>query len=128
MIKKASIEFIKFCVVGVVSTLVNYGIFYAALNFLAFHYLIASVLGFISGLVIGYPINKCWTFSSKNSSKTHIYPYLVTYLVSLILSLIFLKIAVEYCGIAPEIANILAIILTTCTNFIGTKFFVFKAV
>jgi putative flippase GtrA len=33
---------------------------------------------------------------------------------------------VEWLGLSPELANFLAIGITTCTNFIGTKFFVFK--
>ena len=52
--------------------------------------------------------------------------YCLVYLASLLLSIIFLKIAVGLVGISPEIANIFAICLTTCTNFLGTKFFVFK--
>ena len=126
MIKKASVEFVKFCVVGVIATLVGYGAFYVALDILSIYYLWASVIGFVFGVAVGYPLNKCWTFSSKNSQVRHGAPYIATYLFSLAISLIFLRFAVESLGIIPEIANILAIGITTCTNFIGTKFFVFK--
>lgn len=127
MIKKISFEFIKFCIVGVIATLVNYGFFYLFLNQLKVHYLLSSSFGFICGLIVGYPLNKYWTFSSKEKAVSHAAPYLAIYLFSLILSLFFLKIAVDYFKLLPEIANVLVIGLTTCTNFIGTKFFVFKA-
>jgi hypothetical protein len=64
--------------------------------------------------------------SMEHAGNSLLPKYCLVYLASLLLSIIFLKIAVGIVGIAPEIANIFAICLTTCTNFLGTKFFVFK--
>lgn len=124
---KISVEFYKFIVVGVWSTIINYGVFYILLELLNINYLISSAIGFIAGVFAGYGFNRKWTFRVEKEGKpTEIIKYYTVYIVSLILSLLFLKIIVDVIGIDPKIANILAIGLTTCTNFIGIKIVVFK--
>ena len=88
---------------------------------------ISSGIGFVAGVFAGFFLNKNWTFDSRLvQTKRIIISYFLVYIFSLALSLVFLKIAVGIFHISPEIANLLAICLTTCTNFIGTKFYVFK--
>lgn len=107
-------------------TIVNYGIFYVLFAVAHLHYLVAASLGFLSGVVIGYPLNRRFTFSVDKSGKREKALYLFVYIVSLILSIIFLRIVVGFLGVDARIANILSIGLTTCTNFIGTKLVVFR--
>jgi len=124
MIKK---QFSKFILVGLLSTVVNYLIFFIALHYFFINYLISSGIGFVAGVFAGFFLNKNWTFDSRLvQTKRIIISYFLVYVFSLALSLVFLKIAVGILQITPEIANLLAICLTTCTNFIGTKFYVFK--
>ena len=120
-------QFSKFIVVGVWSTIVNYGLFYILLHFLSVHYLIASASGFIAGVFAGYHLNRIWTFQAHDKRRHRdIVKYYSVYIASLSLSLLFLKITVSVFGIDPYIANIFAIGLTTCTNFLGLKFVVFR--
>jgi putative flippase GtrA len=124
MIKK---QFSKFILVGLLSTTVNYLIFFIALHYFFINYLISSGIGFIAGVFAGFFLNKNWTFDSRFvQTKRIIISYFLVYIFSLALSLVFLKITVGIFHASPEIANLLAICLTTCTNFIGTKFYVFK--
>ena len=124
---KISTQFYKFIIVGIWSTIINYGMFYILLEFLGVNYLISSAAGFISGVFAGYGFNRKWTFGVKSVKKhSEILKYYAVYITSLILSLLFLKVVVGIIGLDPKIANILAIGLTTCTNFIGIKIVVFK--
>jgi len=117
----------KFIIVGLLCTAVNYFVFFVSLNYLAINYLIASAVGFVSGVFIGFFLNKNWTFNSKEvQSHKIMLGYFSVYLVSLLISLLFLRVTVGTLGVSPEIANFLAICITTCTNFAGTKFFVFR--
>lgn len=116
----------KFIVVGVFSTSINYGAFYILYNFLSAHYIIASMLGFVIGVFAGYIFNKSWTFNIQEKSPQHIYKYYIVYTISLFFGLGFLKFLVTVMGLIPEIANLLTIGLTTCTNFTGIKFWVFN--
>jgi len=124
---KIGIQFYKFIIVGAVSTLVNYLMFYILLEFLKINYLISSAFGFLFGMVIGYFLNRKWTFQMETkTTNAEIIKYFFVYAFSLILSLIFLKIAVDAFKINAKIANFFALILTTFTNFIGIKMTVFK--
>ena len=126
-IKKLITQFSKFVLVGILATIVNYGSFYILFHFLSVHYLIASASGFMAGVLAGYPLNRIWTFQAHDKKRHRdIVKYYSVYVVSLSLSLLFLKITVGVFGIDPRIANIFAIGLTTCTNFLGLKFIVFR--
>ena len=119
-------QFLKFVTIGVVTTIVNYTIFYILYSFLSVYYVISSAVGFMTGVLMSYRLNKRWTFNIQTKSFVYVYKYYFVYACSLILSLFFLDYLVRILEIIPEIANILTIGLSTCTNFAGTKFWVFK--
>jgi putative flippase GtrA len=128
MIQKNTVEqFIKFVVVGVLSTMVNYGLFYILLTYSHLDYKIASAIGFIAGVCAGFLLNKSWTFSNDSEAGKYVFKYFILYTVSLAVSLLFLKITVEKFNIDARVANVLSIGITTVINFIGTKWMVFKA-
>lgn len=118
--------FIRFIIIGLVSTSINYATFYGlyALNIL--HYASASAVGYCSGLGIGYFFNKAWTFEVEEHSIGGISKYLTTYFASLFLGLGCLAILVDSIGIPAWFSNILVIGLTTVTNFCGLRFWAFK--
>ena len=119
-------SFIKFCVVGVVSTLLNYATFFCVFRGLNSPYILASIIGYIAGLALGYGLNKWWTFQVKQKSFAMVIKYITVYMGSLCISLIALYALVEWCKINPLLANIFVIMITTFTNYIGVKFFAFK--
>ncbi len=120
-------EFLRFIVVGVLSTIVNYGVFYVLLRGFDVSYLIASAAGFLSGVGVGYRLNKSWTYAHQGRSSLALtMKYLAIYAVSLALGLAFLAELVNSLGLDARLANVLTIGLTTMTNFIGTKFWVFR--
>jgi putative flippase GtrA len=115
---------ICFLLVGGCSTIISYSTFLIFLRIFGMHYLIANVAGFISSIGFSYYCNQRWTFDSKGSKSFT--KYISFYLGSLVLGSILLRIFVEFFGLIPEIANLLAIAITTCVNFLGIKFLVFK--
>jgi len=119
-------QFLRFCVVGFLSTLVNYVVFLIGYKLLGVNYLLSSGLGFIVGVLIGYRLNKYWTFSATKMEKGYFIKYSLIYSISLVLGLLFLDFQVRILSFSPLIANIFTIVLTTCTNFIGSKWWVFK--
>ncbi len=129
MISKLFKQIYRFLIIGGISTIINYLIFFALFKFLVINYLSAAVMGYVVGLMFGYIFNTMWTFESTKHKKTHEFAkYLLVYICSLILSMILLQILVESLHLTAIIANIFAIILSTSTNFIGCKIFVFKKI
>lgn len=119
-------EFGKFSFVGLISTAINYGSFYV-LYWFGIHYLLASIIGYCAGVLVGYALNRTWTFAGKGAKaigREFIF-YWIVYLVSLLLSTLFLFFLVDVLTLSAPLANILAIGLSTATNFIGLKWIVF---
>jgi len=119
-------QFVKFVLVGSISTVINYGFFFLLYSTLSLNYIIAAAIGYVIGLLVGFIINKSWTFQAQDKSRNFIFDYLIIYILSLLIGILFIRFLVEELKIMPEIANILVIGLITLTNFIGVKFFVFK--
>lgn len=120
-------QFLRFIVVGLLSTAVSYGVFFVVLHYFYLHYIASSALGFFSGVIVGFFCNKSWTFeASEQGHRDIIVKYFLVYLASLVIGMICLKILVDYFHLSPELANFLIIGVTTCTNFVGVKFLVFK--
>ena len=120
-----SAQIIKFLMVGIICTILNYICFLIFLHFFGIHFLLASSFGYFIGLLFGYSLNRVWTFQSTANSLIYKFRYLWTYLLSLAVGLISLQALVKNYGLATEIANICVILITTILNFLGTKFWVF---
>jgi len=124
--RDVSKQFIKFALIGLESTILNYLVFLILFYFLSVHYLIAGGSGFIAGVFLGFIFNKLYTFESSQKSSTTLPGYLLVYLFSLIFTIIALKLLVDFVGIDPLISNVFVICITTLINFFGTKILVFK--
>jgi len=119
-------QVLRFVVVGILSTFINYTVFYVLYKFIGFGYLLSSASGFLAGVVFGYRLNRTWTFELYSDASLF-HKYLLVYCCSLLLTLIFMEILISRIGIPAEIANVVCIILTTCTNFFGMKMVVFTS-
>lgn len=125
-LKNHKAEFSKFCLVGGLSTIINYGLFYLLYRTLMIYYLFSSAIGYLSGTLFGFYLNKVFTFRSNSKKYTvDITKYFIIYLISLFLGLIFLK-GLVFLGVNIFLANLFVIGLTTITNYIGSKYFVFS--
>ena len=117
----------KFGIVGILSTIINYGVFVFLYKVINVYYLISSISGYVLGLLFGYYINKNWTFSAQIiQKKVYIIKYVNVYLISLVSSQSFLFFLVEFWSIRPQYANILAIVLSAVINFSGINLLVFN--
>ena len=114
-------------IVGALSTFFNYGIYSILYVFTELNYSISYIMGFFSGVLFSYVLNRFWTFQvEKGHYSNDLIRYFIVYLVSLFIGLICINIMVEIFNIDPIVANIGVISITVCINFIGVKFWVFK--
>jgi len=52
----------KFVVVGIISTVLNYALFWFLAQILSVNYLVSSISGYLFGLICGFLINNFWIF------------------------------------------------------------------
>ena len=58
-------QFIRYCIVGVLNTLVTLGVIYLCKSMLGWNLYVSNALGYIAGVTNSFFCNKQWTFKSK---------------------------------------------------------------
>jgi len=119
-------QFLKFILVGITSTVINYSIFYVFYSYFFLNYLFSAFFGYVAGVFVGYSLNVRWTFGVKKDEERSLLKYLLIYLLTLILAVILLYSLVTALNFKPPIAYIFVVVFATLTNFIGMKYWVFK--
>ncbi|TAH25713.1 MAG: GtrA family protein [Cytophagales bacterium] len=121
-------KFVRFFLVSAIATTLNFAVFYALHKFFFIDYRLASGIGFFSGVLLGYFLNSRWTFKSSDDAnpRKRFLKYYCVYLFSLGVNILMIDILVEYVGIYPSLANIITIGFTFVSNYLGTRFWVFK--
>jgi len=116
----------KFIVVGGISTVLNYLLFYLLHGGLKANVLVSSATGYIFGLTVGFVLNHFWTYSMEKFYWGKAAGYLLVYMGSLGVSTLFLWLTVDRAGYNPFIMNVFAIGITTMLNFIGLHFYTYR--
>lgn len=143
--KKAIVQFLKFNVVGVLNTLVDFLVF-QALNLLLGWTYIAQVISYSCGIINSYLWNSNWTFKEQRTkSAKEMLLFLGVNLVSLGVSLGVIWLCKNVFGITDAWVSgwmphwlagfvqgdtVCKLIATACSiivNYVGNKLFVFKA-
>jgi len=126
MKREVTRQFIRFCLIGLESTVLNYLVFLIMFYFLSVNYLVSSAIGFMSGVLLGFIFNKKYTFSSDRKVSSTLLKYLFVYLFSLTVQIVSLHFLTEEIALNPIISNAVLLPVTTIINFFGTKIIVFK--
>ena len=111
-------KFLSFLFVGVINTLITYGIYYFLLRWI--NYNIAYSISYISGIVISYYLNSVVVFKKKINIKTFL-KFPIVYVAQYICNLLFMNLFIIYLYIPEKIAPILVIILTVPITFFLSK-------
>lgn len=121
------IQFVKFNLVGVLNTLVDFLLFTLLIG-LGVHYLAAQCVSYAGGMTNSYLFNRYWTFSSGKGAGgwSQFVRFALVNGVTLGMSLILLFWLGERLGLHPLLAKVLVVGFTMVFNFVGTKFWVFR--
>lgn len=128
-LKKLLVQAVKFGLVGVVNTLVDYGV-YTLLLFLPFfkeNYVLAQVLGYSAGLCNSLVLNKRWTFAQREPmTKGQLAGFLLVNLAALAVATGILVLTQESLQLNRYIGKIIATAGSMAVNFLGNKLLVFR--
>lgn len=123
-------QVVKFGLVGITSSaidLIVYSTFFYVFGIIPS---ISKGVGFVSGSIFGFIVNRSWTFKSNRSVKASVVPYAVLYLVSLGLNIAtnsgILFVLGKDSFLAFASAFVVATGVAATTNFLGLKFIVFS--
>ena len=142
--KKTIRQMVKFAIVGVLNTLVDFAVF-QTLNLLLGWVYAAQVLGYTFGVINSYLWNSNWTFREQRTrSLKEIGLFLLVNLASLGVSLGMIWLLREVFGVTNEwvaqwmpkaiagfikgdtVAKLIATVFAIAVNYLGNRLFVFK--
>lgn len=118
-------QLIKFGIVGVISTLLDYGLMLFFKEVCGIHYLVSSTLSYGISLVFNYLASMKYVFHGKEevSKVREFVIFTVLCLVGMGLNQLILWLIVEFAGIDYRISKVLATIVVMVWNFVTRKLF-----
>lgn len=132
------IQFVKYCMVGVLNTLVTMGVIYLCKSFLGMNLYVSNILGYVAGVINSFLCNKTWVFHSKGSYGREAVRFLLGFAVCYLLQLwvvwmltespfggfefAFGRIVISGYGIATILGNI----VYTLANFVYNRLVTFR--
>jgi len=123
-------QVITYIIFGGLTTLVNFVVYYPAVNLLHIHYMAAQVIAWIIAVLFAYVVNKIYVFDSKTTEKKTIAKELISFftvrLFSFAVESAILFVLTDVMLISENISKIPASVITVVMNYVTGKFIVFK--
>ena len=128
-LKNLLFQLIKFGIVGVLATILDWGIFYLLTNIINIHYGIATAISFLISTVFNYYLSVKYVFDvdSSTSKKRNFIIFLIFSIIGLGLNELILWICIEKIHLYNMIGKIVATGLVMIFNFITRKIFLEKS-
>lgn len=119
-------RFIRFLIVGLANTAIGLLIIYACKWLFEMGDVISNIIGYAAGMIIGFMLNKNWTFEHRGRHATAFLRFLAVLASAYLINLITVLYAIDGLRLNSYLAQALGIIPYTLMNYIGSRYFVFK--
>ncbi|MCG7392681.1 GtrA family protein [Microvirga sp. ACRRW] len=120
-------QLIRFILVGVLNTAVGFSFIIGAMQLLHLDYRLANALGYAAGCIVGFLLNRTWTFQFSgawwSSAARWFAVVAVCYLLNLA-TVIFIR---EVFLVDTILAQACGVLVYTAASFVGGKFFAFRS-
>lgn len=120
--------FIRFVIVGMINTCIDFLIFIMLKKLFNINLLICQVAGYSAGVLNSFVMNKCWTFEDSKAdliTSIQFLRFAVVNIVSLSVSLTVLKLLSIHTGINVYLLKGIVITITQIINFTGYRIWIF---
>lgn len=125
-VRRDFLQLVKFSLVGVANTLVDFGVFLFLHGYLQIFYVFAQVISYSCGMTNSYFLNKFWTFQSKKKIHfSEVVRFAAINFFSLSVSLFLLYVVRGRGEWGVTESKILATLGSLFVNFLGNKLWVF---
>lgn len=133
MIPEKYAQPVKFLAVGVINTIVGYGVMFGTYNLLGWDYWLASAANYVVGSLCSFFLNKYFTFQAKSFSAGEVMRFVLCILVCYLIGYGVARPCVRlvFQSASATLQDNLAMLggsgVFTVLNFFGQKLFVFGA-
>lgn len=119
-------HFIRYNIIGIVNTIVGYGVIFGAMYFFAISPEISNLCGYLVSLTVSFYLNRNFNFKSSGALNRELTYFILAFLVSYTINLCVLFIAINYFALNVYLAQVIGGLFYTITFFIQSKLFVFR--
>lgn len=122
-------EIVMYLIFGVLTTLVDFAVYFPLANILNVHYLLSNLFAWIAAVIFAFVTNKLWVFESRSLEfkvivrefSAFVGGRLLSFLIQELLLYLFVDIAAFNSNVSKIAVSVVVIIL----NYIFSKLFVF---
>lgn len=119
---------IKFNIVGVMNTVIDFIIFFLCVSLFKMVIVPAQIIAYSMGIINSYFMNRFWTFQiKKKQTRKEFILFVVINLFSLILSTVLIQYLLKLLS-SLLIAKLIVTAIIMVINYLGQRFIVFKTV
>jgi putative flippase GtrA len=119
-------RFGRFAVVGVIATATHTLVFSLAIELAGIEAVTANAAAFIVAMLVGYALNRHWTFAAHGAENARLWRYFLAALVGLGLNSAIMYVAVHAMHWSPYVGLALALVLVPPLSFALNQFWVFR--
>lgn len=122
------IKAMKFAVVGVANTLVDFGMFTLLAELLSVDIYLSQLVSFLAGTANSYVFNRSWTFkSSQKFWSPVLIRFLLLNLAMLLFSSSLLWLFYQQMGFHKLVAKACSVVISLAINFVINRLWVFRS-
>lgn len=115
----------KFVIVGVINTLIDWGIYYLLADILGWNPLLANIPSFSAATIFSYFASVLWVFdtTTRKTKRRLFIEFIILNLIALGLTELLLYLFIDGCGLDNMLAKVLATAIVMIFNFVTRKLF-----
>lgn len=127
MFQRPNMRVLKFITAGCVGVTVNLSVLYALVSYAGMHYLIGSVLAFSCSNIVGFSLQKYWTFRERThrAAPRQFLLYSAVALGNIALNTLVVYLTVGVLGVHYLLGQIAGSALIACMSFFIYRNFLF---
>ncbi len=119
------IMFIKFSCIGVLNTLIDYGVFFILCDILKLNMVFSNVMAYILSATNSYFLNSSFVYNEKKLTLKKYAGFLSGNVFVLIISTVFIAVLSKYIPV-KTISKLISAPITLVLNFLFQRFILFK--
>ena len=125
--KKLINQILKFGIVGVIATIIDFAVLYLLTDFIHIHYLVSSIISFTVSVIFNYILSIKWVFEvNHKQTKKDFILFVVLSVIGLGINELIMYLMVDKLGIHYMFTKIFATGVVMVYNFITRKIFIEK--
>lgn len=118
-------HFFRFLIVGFANTVVGLLIIYSCKWLFNMGDIISNFVGYSAGMILGFILNKHWTFKYKGENTLVFVRYIVVLITAYLINLATVIYTINYLSLNSYVAQALGVVPYTLISYLGSHFFVF---